>query len=211
MLQILQSAHITSHIPLQFQEPSLVISYSLDLTRTLASTMNALVPWPHDSPSEARRDGVAPITTFYTPKFDGFPWDESLLHDESPEERDRRIRHEQLVEKQIRSEKRQEKYSNLWRSFRSLFCMAVCFTWYAGPLLMPFLTVDDDSRKVKRIRGSYTVPFIPGEMWRGSNLQVGQASTTNIVRRDNSGVFDDHPINVIFNTCLFRPYPSNIN
>lgn len=194
MRQILQSTHITNHIPLQFQEPSLVISCSLHLTRILASIMDALIPWPRDGPSGARWDGATPIATFYTPKFDGFPWDKSLLHDESPEERDRRIHHEQLVEKQIRSEKRQEKYSNLWRSFKNLF-------------------FDDDFRKVKRIRGSHTLPFIPGEMWRGNNFKVGHPPTTNIVRRYDSDLIPpisidatrQSPTGYLRNSLVLRP------
>ncbi|KAL4064705.1 hypothetical protein V8B97DRAFT_1297223 [Scleroderma yunnanense] len=137
--------------------------------------MDALIPWPHNNSSGMQWVGPAPVSTFYTPKFDGFPWDESLLHNESLEERKRRIDHENMVDKQIRLEKRREKYSNLWRAFKQLFS-------------------DGDPRKVNRLRRNHTLAFIPAEAWGGNNLQVGFRPATNLVRRYDSNLI--RPISI---------------
>ncbi|KAH7887212.1 hypothetical protein F5I97DRAFT_1807635 [Phlebopus sp. FC_14] len=87
-----------------------------------------------------------PPLTFDNPKFDGFPWDASLIHKESSEEKRIRRRRERAAQRLIDAERRKKKCSRFWRSFKDLF--------------------DDEENGKGGWKLNPTLPFVPPWQWK---------------------------------------------
>ncbi|KIJ59980.1 hypothetical protein HYDPIDRAFT_99725 [Hydnomerulius pinastri MD-312] len=81
--------------------------------------------------------------TYDLSHFDGYPWDESLIHEESAEERKIRRRRERAQNRENRSDQRRARCRTFWDSFKDLF-----------------------RETTISLSPSLTMPFVPNELWK---------------------------------------------
>ncbi|EIW78107.1 hypothetical protein CONPUDRAFT_83654 [Coniophora puteana RWD-64-598 SS2] len=91
------------------------------------------------------------VSYFPSAKFDGFPYDEGLVHPESTEERKKRERKEKAADKLARSESRKRRRSAVWTSIKGL------------------LNGDDDGRVSYGDTIGASLPVLPRSEWRHSS------------------------------------------
>ncbi|KAH7908537.1 hypothetical protein BJ138DRAFT_1103436 [Hygrophoropsis aurantiaca] len=89
------------------------------------------------------------IGAYQSLKFDGFPWDATLIHDETPfEKKDRRFR-ERRADRITRSDTRRVKMKAVWKAVKEIF-----------------RDEDQPIKGSKNAKFSTTLPFVPADRWK---------------------------------------------